>query len=128
MTTETAKKTKTADDKYKSAALDIVQEQMRIDNFAPRILYAVKKDVDLRDGIKTVVAEAIREKEDVKEEISKVVDQNQTNKIYKILRTGAIILGTAIITGVGTWLVAQALPQDDSRNDELQKRIENLEK
>lgn len=107
---ETTKKTKTAtDDKYKSAALDAIQEQMRIDNFAPSVLNAVESDVKLRDGIKKLVAEAIGEKDDVKEAISKVVDQNQTNKIYKILKTGGTIALTAIITAVVTFLVSKAM-------------------
>lgn len=108
---ETTKKTKSSgDDKYTSAALDAVQEQMRIDKLAPSILNAIESDVKLRNGIKDLVAEAINEKREVQDAISYVVDQNQTNKIYKILRTGAIILATAVITGIGTWLIMKVLP------------------
>lgn len=107
--TKKAKTTKTAEDKYTSAALDAIQEQMRIDNFAPMVLNAVESDVKLRNGIKELVAEAIREKPAVKTEIGNVIDQNQVNKIYKILKTGAIILVTAIITALGTWLVAKTI-------------------
>lgn len=106
-TKKTAKTAKSVDDKYTSAALDAIQEQMRIDNFAPMILNAVESDVKLRDGLKTLVAEAIREKPEVKDEISKVIDQNQVNKIYKILKTAGIILITAVITAIGTLAVSR---------------------
>lgn len=109
--TKKTKSTKTAEDKYTSAALDAIQEQMRIDNFAPMVLNAVESDVKLRNGIKELVAEAIREKPEVKTEIGNVVDQNQVNKIYKILKTGAIILATAIITALGTWLFVRTIGQ-----------------
>lgn len=102
----TSKKTnKSADDKYTSAALDAIQEQMRIDNFAPMVLNAVESDVKLRDGIKLLVAEAIREKSEVKKEISEVVDQNQVNKIYKLLKTIALIVVTTIVSVTGTLIV-----------------------
>lgn len=107
--TKPIKTTKPADDKYTSAALDAIQEQMRIDNFAPMVLNAVESDVKLRNGIKALVAEAIREKPEVKKKISEVVDQNQVNKIYKILKTAGIVLITAIITALGTWLVAKTI-------------------
>lgn len=109
--TEIAKKPKSAaDDRYKQAAQDVVEEKMRIDNFAPIILNAVESDVKLRNGIKSLVAEAVREKRDVQVAISEVVDQNQTNKIYKILKTASLILITAVITALGTWLVTRTLP------------------
>lgn len=95
------------DEKYRSAAEDIVNEQMRIDNFAPMVLNALEKDVDLRNSVKNLVAEAIREKPEVKKEIGEVVDQNQVNKIYKILKTTGIIFATAVITAIGTWLIAR---------------------
>lgn len=85
---EQTKKTRTSvDEKYKSAAQDVVDEKMRIDNFAPMILNAVESDVKLRNGIKTLVAEAVTEKPEVQKAINAVVDQNRTNKIYKILVT-----------------------------------------
>ena len=107
---EATKKNKNTDDKYKNAALDAIEERMRIDNFAPSILNAVESDVKLRDGIKDLVAEAINEKKNVQEAISSVVDQNQTNKIYKLLKNAGIILGTAVITAIITWVVSKALP------------------
>lgn len=103
--TETTKKSRSVDDKYKSAALDAIQERMRIDNFAPDILNAVESDVKLRNGIKELVAEAIAEKSTVQEAINSVVDQNQTKKIYKLLKTGGTIVATALITAIITALV-----------------------
>lgn len=120
------KKNSASDDKYKGAVKDAMEEWSRIDNMAPSILNAVKKDVDLRNGIKEIVAEGIREKEDIQKAISAVVDQNQTNKIYKIIKSGAIILVTAAITAVGTWLVTCNLPQDNSEITELRRQIEQL--
>lgn len=108
MPEQTKKSKATVDEKYKSAAQDVVNEQMRIDNFAPMVLNAVESDVKLRNGIKNLVAEDIRGKPEVKREIGEVVDQNQVNKIYKILKTAGIILVTAIITALGTWLASKA--------------------
>lgn len=107
---ETTKKTRNTDDKYKSAALDAIEERMRIDNFAPSILNAIESDVSLRNGIKNLVAEAISEKKSVQDAISGVVDQNQTNKIYKILKNAVIVVITTVITAVITWLISRALP------------------
>lgn len=109
--TDQKKITSTTDDKYKGAVKDAMEEWSRIDNMAPSILNAIQKDVDLRNGLKEVVAEGIKEKEDIQKAISAVVDQNQTNKIYKIIRTGAIILVTAIITTFGTLVVTKVLGQ-----------------
>lgn len=107
--TETQKKPRSVDDKYKSAAQDAIEERMRIDNFAPGILNAIESDVKLRNGIKNLVAEAINEKKAVQDAIEAVVDQNQTNKIYKILRTAGTVIATAIVTAVATWLVSKTL-------------------
>lgn len=109
--TEQKKKISTSDDKYKGAVKDAMEEWSRIDNMAPSILNAIKKDVDLRNGIKEIVAEGIKEKADIQCAISAVVDQNQTNKIYKIVKNGAIILITALITGFGTWIATRILVQ-----------------
>lgn len=109
---ETTKKARNTDDKYKNAALDAIEERMRIDNFAPSILNAINSDVSLRNGIKNLVAEAISEKKSVQDAISNVVDQNQTNKIYKILKNAVVVIVTTIITAVITWLITRVLPSN----------------
>lgn len=127
MMTGTAKKPKSSEDKYKSAALDAIQERMRIDNFAPDILNAVESDVKLRNGIKELVAEAINEKKSVQDAVNSVVNQNQTNKIYKIMRTAGIVFVTAIITGIGTWVILSVLPENSSEIKELREQMQFLQ-